>query len=441
MACAVSAALGRPMRVFVEWWTLTFVFHGAVPAFFPTAYNLGNFSFITSEFRAQSPSPLLLTSFGLLTADGVTFHETGHTLSVGAFGPAFHYLGALDENVLGGGFDAYAEIIAESQQRAEPRPFLPLWVPPVGPTFAIDTPNSAPTTGVWPPLPPPTETAVGAVVSLDASTGVSDPDNYPLAAINPGSTPALGFLWVFQGPAGSVAALANDTLGVNTFIPDRGGDYAWTAAFTDGLDGATFAGVMSVVEARANGPYVTPRGQPATLSVAGSTAGSAGALPSLATAAPLALAWSLISGPAGSALANAATETATFSAASGGDATLRLTVATLAGTAHSRDAVASVVEARANGPYAGPVDVPVALSAQGSTAGSAGALPSVAPAGTPVLAVLWEIISANAPSATIDNGTSENATVTATVPGVYLVRLTVDAGGVTDAQAVAVTIS
>jgi hypothetical protein len=341
--CLFVWALGLPMRWIPEWWTLTHIFHGAVPAFFPTGYSLGNFAFITAEFRAQSPSPALAnTGFAFTTADGVVFHETGHTLSLGAFGSAFHWIGALDELVFG--LNAYAEIIAESQQRDAVRPFLPMWTPPVGPIAGAAGANTPPTTTpAWPAVIPPPVAAAGQIIPLDASTGVLDPDGYPLAAINPGGTPPLGFLWLIQPPPGSLAALANDAGDPNTFVPDRGGDYTWTAVHTDGLNGNLIpVTLLSVVEALANGPYTGAPNQPITLSAAGSTAGTAGALPSVAIAgAPvLTLAWTVTVGGAGATLDDPTSESPTFTAPAG-VYELTLTV-TGAGVSHAVTAAVTV---------------------------------------------------------------------------------------------------
>lgn len=46
--------------------------------------------------------------------DRLKAHETGHTLNLAVFGFAFHYIGALDENVFGGRNDAYSERLADS---------------------------------------------------------------------------------------------------------------------------------------------------------------------------------------------------------------------------------------------------------------------------------------------------------------------------------------
>ena len=62
-----------------------------------TAFNMGAFSFVdksSGQFHIE--------------------HEAGHSLNLATFGWVFHFIGALDENVAGGGASAYSERIAES---------------------------------------------------------------------------------------------------------------------------------------------------------------------------------------------------------------------------------------------------------------------------------------------------------------------------------------
>ena len=59
-------------------------------------FDMGNFVFLNGD------------------ADDLKAHETGHTLNLAAFGFVFHYIGAMDENVFGGGGDAYSERLADS---------------------------------------------------------------------------------------------------------------------------------------------------------------------------------------------------------------------------------------------------------------------------------------------------------------------------------------
>ncbi len=69
----------------IDWGTGTIITEGGflfMPGF-RGGYNLGNFPYITP---------------GSSVAD----HETGHTLNVAAFGSIFHFIGAIDENVVQG---------------------------------------------------------------------------------------------------------------------------------------------------------------------------------------------------------------------------------------------------------------------------------------------------------------------------------------------------
>ena len=68
-------------------------------------------------------------------------HEAGHTLNLGIWGFVIHFIGALDENVFGGGNGAYTELFAESHVPESSRqgPIFPMWCDPVGesaPAFA-----------------------------------------------------------------------------------------------------------------------------------------------------------------------------------------------------------------------------------------------------------------------------------------------------------------
>ena len=78
---------------------------------FAGGYNLGNFAYVTP-------------------GSTVVDHETGHTLNVAAFGSIFHFIGAIDENVVQtNSEDAYAERLAESNDPATVDPnIIPMWV-------------------------------------------------------------------------------------------------------------------------------------------------------------------------------------------------------------------------------------------------------------------------------------------------------------------------
>jgi hypothetical protein len=53
-------------------------------------------------------------------------HETGHTLSLGAFGSVFHLIGFIDE-LTAAGDAAYSELLAEGHDPSGTGPKLPMW--------------------------------------------------------------------------------------------------------------------------------------------------------------------------------------------------------------------------------------------------------------------------------------------------------------------------
>ncbi len=119
----VNLAIRRPFlridKVFVDWKTGTVfqeggLFGNANLQPHSTGYNMGNFAFLTREAKE---------------IDYLTEHEAGHTLNLAALGFVTHLIGALDENVFGGGDDAYTELLAESNVPAKERqgPIFPMW--------------------------------------------------------------------------------------------------------------------------------------------------------------------------------------------------------------------------------------------------------------------------------------------------------------------------
>jgi RHS repeat-associated protein len=105
-------SLAGNASVSIDWGTGTIVMSGGwtVPSGV-LGYDMGNFAFIP--------------------AGGVeTPHETGHTLNNAAFGSIFHFIGAIDENVLRTSADsinAYSEKLAESHAPRDSDPILPMW--------------------------------------------------------------------------------------------------------------------------------------------------------------------------------------------------------------------------------------------------------------------------------------------------------------------------
>lgn len=75
-----------------------------------TAYNMGNFSFVDASYGGMAIE-----------------HEAGHTLNLAAFGSIFHLIGAIDENIIRNGHNAFAERLAESNVPSTSSPTLPMW--------------------------------------------------------------------------------------------------------------------------------------------------------------------------------------------------------------------------------------------------------------------------------------------------------------------------
>jgi hypothetical protein len=87
-----------------------------------TGFNLGNFTFLS-----LAPGTALSTVQTMFAAPGASAHETGHTLTVAAFGGFFGYVNAVDEHILMRGALAYGEVIPESHFPRPQRSFLPMW--------------------------------------------------------------------------------------------------------------------------------------------------------------------------------------------------------------------------------------------------------------------------------------------------------------------------
>ena len=104
----------------IDWKTGTIVMEGGwtfLPGF-SGGFNLGNFAYITP-------------------GSSVRDHETGHTLSVAAFGSIFHFIGAIDENAIQSTpANAYAERLADSHDpnassdraTAGQKKIVPMWI-------------------------------------------------------------------------------------------------------------------------------------------------------------------------------------------------------------------------------------------------------------------------------------------------------------------------
>lgn len=89
-----------------------------------TGFNLGNFTFLILAPPALPAT--VQTPFG---GPGISAHETGHTLSVAAFGGVHGWINAIDENIPppGRGLVAYGELLAEGHFPTITRPFMLVW--------------------------------------------------------------------------------------------------------------------------------------------------------------------------------------------------------------------------------------------------------------------------------------------------------------------------
>jgi RHS repeat-associated protein len=101
-------------NIHVNWETGSIIISGGLirPAGSASGFDMGNFVFLKPGSTAEG-------------------HETGHTLNLAAYGWIFHFIGALDENVTGGGADAFAEHLADSHDPslANPSQWWDIWDP------------------------------------------------------------------------------------------------------------------------------------------------------------------------------------------------------------------------------------------------------------------------------------------------------------------------
>jgi hypothetical protein len=348
-----------PTRWDIDWPTGGFYIHGSIAGVVTSAlgHNIGSFSFISSQVAVGALVP---GTRDTVTAEGVLIHETGHALSNAALGPWFGLANAI-ENVLRSFAgvttrNTYGEMIAESHMRssaATARPWVDCWAPYVGPSAAgvANVPPAGAVVGPVPPtglpggtIPVPLGSPLtgfhipAGVATTFASAAITDPDGYLLAAVAPPAGAATAFLWELTPNA--QIAINSPTLATVTVTAGSGGDSpVLSLRVTDGVEGGRVALIFSVVEARPNGPYTGIVSQPVALTAAGTTAGTAGVLPSLAGAGTpaLILSWSVTSQVAGSTpnLVSPTTESPTFTADFAGQYQVTLTVRTTTNATHS----------------------------------------------------------------------------------------------------------
>lgn len=287
---SLSALFGATVRWVPELWTGSLMVHGGILYPFwstPVGYNLGNFYFLDPRFGVNTPefippsATVGVGGFIVMTADGATLHETGHTLNVASFGGWFNYVGWAHQNffpaALNGSTSAYAEILAEAHLRDSTVPWFPFWAPPL--VLAGLTSNTPPSYGVVTADGEPDGAfllrAAGSTLALSGPS--SDADAYPAAMLIPGAA-ATGVRWVLTTqPAGANAAITTPTASAATALLPRGGDYVLSFAVTDGAQLPTvglLTWTINVVEAVITAPAQAQVGDIVTLDATASTAGT-----------------------------------------------------------------------------------------------------------------------------------------------------------------------
>jgi hypothetical protein len=125
-------------RVEIHWPTGTIFTEGGVAANLwvqgPIAsrggYDMGDFGFVHA-LTLSTGFPAVTLGAGSAMNPSLLNHESGHNLSLAAFGSFFHAIGACDENLTGNPpVQSYAERLAESHDPINPRndPIVPLWI-------------------------------------------------------------------------------------------------------------------------------------------------------------------------------------------------------------------------------------------------------------------------------------------------------------------------
>ena len=97
-----------------NWATGTFFLVGGLIAninIYPTAFDMGNVGFIHRGATSDH-----------------TYHESGHNLSLFVFGWIVHYIGAVDENIIGYHATALTELLAESHDASSSSAKLEMWM-------------------------------------------------------------------------------------------------------------------------------------------------------------------------------------------------------------------------------------------------------------------------------------------------------------------------
>ncbi|MEX2153784.1 MAG: hypothetical protein WD825_10640 [Gemmatimonadaceae bacterium] len=90
-------------------------------------FNMGPFVFLS--LPAVVPPPPVTTVQTPFAVPGLSSHETGHTLNLAAFGSAYHWMNALDQNIppLARRSLAYGELTAESHAKRNFARHVTMW--------------------------------------------------------------------------------------------------------------------------------------------------------------------------------------------------------------------------------------------------------------------------------------------------------------------------
>jgi hypothetical protein len=253
----IASWAGRPFAALGDWWPGAIARHGWLFDFGSSAFTLGNFTIVSDDMDRTSPQITLVSGspqIGFLTALGVVAHETGHVLTLAAFGFLFNFVGWVHERLLDlffnhSGGHAYLEFLCEGIRRMsgdpnqfpDANPWIAMWAPPLtlsgtaGGNARVTLNATIDTTAIG----PNTSVTVGVGTPVDlVATGCVDDDDYPMGTISPGGTPSLGFRWrLTSRPGTSMASIPNPTSASTTFTADVSGPYKITFAVTDGAEG------------------------------------------------------------------------------------------------------------------------------------------------------------------------------------------------------------
>ena len=237
---------------FPEWRRGNLVIHGGVTFANPVfPYNLANFTLLPAAISLTDP--WVFTNFSAdpvtKTGNGFVFHESGHTLNIGAFGIVYTLVGAVDQFLPmpwspAGPLPAtaYAELCAEGSKRDLSRNWIDLWTSSLAPPApanlnAVASVTLNPGAGVVLVASAATEITVNCEinrgVSLDSTASI-DPDNFPVTPIGRLWLRRLPFIPGLQAPLPVPLATGPAAF---VFVPTVGGTEELEFWVTDGING------------------------------------------------------------------------------------------------------------------------------------------------------------------------------------------------------------